>query len=525
MVLALLAGSLQGADPVMEAYSRAWALSGQTSTSGQAIEQLKAIIETNPRFWRAYETLVYAYAVAGQVGQGESYFQKLITQDQTNAYPHFGLGTLLYEVRRYREAVEELTLCVRNDPRAAFACYYTLPNAMNMLLKRPASLEELRARAPQFSDEPAACIGILQARVQMRNMRELGRGFETCLQTAKASGDPDFELYVMHAFNGLDGNAEAAVARLREQLQVAAARGDVERQLYALENLGVETAEQGHPQEAEDYLNRALSLAKNWDTHVGLLGALSGFARLYRVQGKMEQTIRALLEAFHAAKATGDALTTSSVARELALAYRTAGQPDEALRWLEEALAVVRSLQNRREEAFILRDVAMVETDTGNYWKALKRMQEAARMFHELGLSWPEGATIGHLPMIYGALGDYEAALRTARQGLESAYANQDPLMEQRIVEHIGTIYLRLGKPARALPYLERSISLTPKTMSAPTGTQLHLNALLSLGEAYAAVGRTGKALAPSRKGWRHRGKWSALLRRPRLSTCWVSFG
>jgi len=147
---------------------------------------------------------------------------------------------------------------------------------------------------------------------------------------------------------------------------------------------------------------------------------------------------------------------------------------DEAMQWLEGALAVVRGIQNRREEAFVLRDAAMVEADTGNYWKALERMQEAARMFHELGLSHPEGATIGHLPMIYGPLGDYEAALRTARQGLESAYANQDPLMEQRIVEHIGTIYLRLGKPGAALPYLEKSISLTPQTKA----MHLHLNAM-----------------------------------------------
>jgi len=211
----------------------------------------------------------------------------------------------------------------------------------------------------------------------------------------------------------------------------------------------------------------------------------------------MEQAIRAMLEAFDAAKATGDALYIGGQARELGLAYRSVGQLDEAMRWLEEALAVFRSVQNPREEAFALRDAAMVDADAGNYWKALERMQEAARMFQELGLSHPEGATIGHLPMIYGPLGDYEAALRTARQGLESAYANQDPLMEQRIVEHIGTIYLRLGKPGEALPYLEKSISLTPQTKA----MHLHLNALLSLAEAYAGLGRTGKASASLDEG------------------------
>src|SRR5689334_19981163 len=101
VALAILAGGLQGADPVVEAYSRAWALNGQTTTRGQAIEQLKGIIETSPRFWRAYETLAHAYVVSGQVGRGEAYFRKRIAQDQTNAYPHFGLGTLLSEVRRY----------------------------------------------------------------------------------------------------------------------------------------------------------------------------------------------------------------------------------------------------------------------------------------------------------------------------------------------------------------------------------------------------------------------------------------
>jgi tetratricopeptide (TPR) repeat protein len=216
------------------------------------------------------------------------------------------------------------------------------------------------------------------------------------------------------------------------------------------------------------------------------------------MQGNMEGAIRALIESFQAARASGNADHVGAQARELGLAYRSVGQLQEAMRWLEESLVAHRErTQNRREEAFVLRDAAMVEADAGNYWKALARMQEAARMFRELGLSHPEGATIGHLPMIYGPLGDYDAALRTARQGLESAYANQDALMEQRIVEHIGTIYLRLGKPREALPYLEKSISLTPQTRA----LHLHLNALLSLGEAYAALARTGKAASSLEEG------------------------
>jgi tetratricopeptide (TPR) repeat protein len=479
----------------MKAYSRAWALNGQSTTRGQAIEQFKAIIETNPRFWRAYETLAHAFVLAGQVDQGEFYFRKLIAEDGTNAYLHLGLGTLVYEVRRYREAVEELTSCLHKDPRA-FACYVTLPDAMNGFLKRPASLAELRAKAPELS-KPVACVGVLRALELMRNMRELGRDFETCLQTAKTAGDADFEWYVTRNFNGLDRNSEADIARWRELLQATAARGDAEWQLYALCTLGVRMAEQGHPQEADDYLNRALSLADNWGTHIGLTGTLLEFAAVYQARGDMEQAIHVWLEAFKAAKVAGDALRIVYVARQLGLAYRGVGQFEQAMRWLEEALEEVRSIPNHREEAFLLRDAAMVETDTGNYWKALERMQESARMFHELGLSWPEGATIGHLPIIYGALGDYEAALRTARQGLESAYANQDPLLEQRILEHIGTIYLRLEKPTQALPYLVKSISLTPQTRA----MNLHLNALLSLGEAYAAVGRTGKALASLEQG------------------------
>ena len=494
--LVLLAGGLQAADPVMEAYNRAWALSGQTTTRGQAIEQLKAIIETNPRFWRAHQTLVHAYVLTGQVGQGEAYFRKLISQDQANAYFNFGLGTLLYEVQRYREAVEELTLCVRKDPRA-FACYFILPSALQMLLKRPASIEELRAKVAHLDDEPVACIGILRARILMRSMREFEREIETCRQTAKASGDPELESYVIRMVNGTEGNLESAVSRWRAELQGAEARGDVEWQLSALQCLGELMEQLGRSQEADEYVKRAFALAKTWGTQVGLTGALSYSASVHRVRGDTERAIGALIEANRAAKSTGDAVEIALRARELGLAYRSVGQLDEALRWLEEALSVHRSTQNRGQEAFLLRDLSMVDADAGNYWKALGRMQEAARIFHELGMSHPEGATIGHLPMIYGPLGDYDAALRTARQGLESAYANQDPLMEQRIVEHIGTIYLRLGKPAEALPHLEKSISLTPQTKA----LHLHLNALLSLGEAYAGVGRTANALSSLEEG------------------------
>src|SRR5262249_22113123 len=154
--------------------------------------------------------------------------------------------------------------------------------------------------------------------------------------------------------------------------------------------LGREIGQQGHLQEAGDYLNRVLSIATYWSTAEGRMGALDAFATIHRVQGDMEQAICAWLEALDAAKATGVALHVNQVARDLAQAYRTIGQPDNALRYLDEALAADRGIQNRREEAFVLRDIAIVEADTGNYWKALERMQEAARIFHELGLSWPE---------------------------------------------------------------------------------------------------------------------------------------
>jgi Tfp pilus assembly protein PilF len=105
-------------DPVMAVYSRAWALSGQTATRGQAIEQFQAVIERNPRFWRAHQALAHTYGLAGQARQGEAYFQTLIERDPVNAYPNFGLGTLLIDVRRYREGVEELARCAAKDPRA-----------------------------------------------------------------------------------------------------------------------------------------------------------------------------------------------------------------------------------------------------------------------------------------------------------------------------------------------------------------------------------------------------------------------
>lgn len=483
-------------DPVMAAYSRAWALSGQTTTRGQAIEQLQAVIERSPRFWRAYETLAHAYALAGQAGQGEAYFQRLSGRDRANAYPSFGLGTLLVEVHRYREGVEELARCTGKDPRA-FVCYAPLPGAMKLHLKRPASPEELRVRVPHLFDEPFACLGVFAAHTTSRNMQAAARSRDECLQSARTLGDPDFEHYVILHCGGSSANRESTVPWFRDELRATEANGDAEWQLSALLSLGGELAAGGQQKEAEVYLHRALSIAQGWGSQVAIANALNNMGAFYRLGGDLEKAIGALLEAMLAREASGDVLAMAMTARDLGLAYRSAGRLDEAMQWLEKALTLSRRIRDRGEEAFVLRDAAMVDADAGNYWKALERMRESARIFHKLGLSWPEGATIGHLPMIYGPLGDYEAALRNARQGLESADANHDPLMEQRIDEHLGNIYLKLGKPETALPYLRRSISLTSQTGAA----HLHLNALLTLGEAYAAMGQYGKASAALEEG------------------------
>ncbi len=486
--------ALRAADPVMEVYNRAWALNGQAATRGQAIELLQKIIGMDPRFGRAYKALSDAFVITAQLKTGEAYFQKLISKDGSNGYPNYGLGLLSYRTHHFREAVEQFEKCIQKDSRA-IPCHEALPDAMNSLLRRPASIAELQAKVPRLSDEPRACIAILRAQLRMRNMQELGRGVEACRQTAVASRDSEF-LSSAIRLGVPDGNLQPLVAPQREELRVAEERGDVESQLDALLKMGLLMESLGDPRQADEYLNRAFTLAKNWGTQ-GRFYASGGSVPIYRLRGNMDQMILGLIETVHAAKNSGDAATICQQARELGLAYRSVGQLDEAQRWHEEALSAARSIQDRGQEAFLLRDLSMVDADAGNYWKALERMREAARIFHELGMTWPEGATIGHLPMIYGPLGDYDAALRTARQGLESAYANQDPLMEQRIVEHIGTIYLRLGKPGEALPYLEKSISLTPRTKA----LNLHLNALVSLGEAYAGIGRTAKALASLEAG------------------------
>lgn len=496
-LLVLLISGVQAAapapDPVMAAYNRAWALSGQTSTRGQAIERFQAVIETSPRFWRAYQALAQAYGLAGQAAQGEAYFRTLIERDPANAYPSFGLGTLLVEARRYREGADELARCAAKDPRA-FICYAALPNAVKLHLKRPASREELRARVPRLFDEPFACVGVIAAQRLSRNMKAAARSREDCVERARTLDDPEFVQYLIRQTSG--ANRES-VRWLRDELRATEARGDAERQFETLSSLGGELAAGGQQEEAEDYVQRALTLARNWGNQLAIANALTNMASFHRLRGDLNEAVRLLLEAMPAVEASGDVQEISMKARDLGLTYRSAGRLDEAMQWLEKALALSRSIRDRSQEAFILRDASLVDADAGDYWKALERIREAERIFHEMGLSWPEGATIGHLPMIYGPLGDYDAALRTARQGLESARANNDPLMEQRIDEHIGSIYLKLGKPEAALPYLRKSISLTPQTEA----THLHLNALLSLGEAYAALGQFGKASAKLEEG------------------------
>jgi hypothetical protein len=89
LLLVVSAAAAESADPLMAEYNRVWALEGQ-ARRGEAIAALKSIVAKEPRFFRAYKTLVVAFFHGGAVQEGLAYFHDLAQRDPGNPYPHLG---------------------------------------------------------------------------------------------------------------------------------------------------------------------------------------------------------------------------------------------------------------------------------------------------------------------------------------------------------------------------------------------------------------------------------------------------
>lgn len=143
---------------------------------------------------------------------------------------------------------------------------------------------------------------------------------------------------------------------------------------------GVILWQQGNPNSAKPYFEKALTLARALKHPVGQGRALSFLGTVYREGGAYAQAQAYYLEQLPLAREIRDVRREWSALNNLGLIANARGNFQEALDYYSEALRIVREIGDRLGEGLVLSNLALTAMDRGEYDRALEYSEQALQV-------------------------------------------------------------------------------------------------------------------------------------------------
>lgn len=216
----------------------------------------------------------------------------------------------------------------------------------------------------------------------------------------------------------------------------------------------------GRQEEAGQYMQEALELAKGMGDPVRIGETLQALCRHHFVGGRVEQALELSKEAVGLSQRTGDVRHKANALRQHGyLCYRS-GRHEEAFATLEEALRLSRLVGDRQIEAQNLNVLGVACYYHGDYARALTLWEQALSACREIDFKPVLAQVAGNLGEVYRSMGCYAQALTYRQEGLAVARAIGFRTIEPDSLLDIGMIYSDLGRHREAIPFVEEALSL-----------------------------------------------------------------
>ena len=232
---------------------------------------------------------------------------------------------------------------------------------------------------------------------------------------------------------------------------------------------GLELADKGKPQEALEYLNKALIIFRQIKAKPAEISVLSSIGTVYADIGLTQEALRKYNDALALAKDSNYKYETVTILSNIASTYGNTGHSEKALEYLEKARA-------QAQEPFmvvnVLNSMAQVYEQLGQIEKAIEYQQRSLQTYrdfrnvileHQRGI---ETAILSNLGLFHLNNGQYQQAINFAKEAVEIDKKRGSPADLGSSLNNIGLIYSGLGQPAIALDYYKQALALAQQSSS-----------------------------------------------------------
>ncbi len=255
-----------------------------------------------------------------------------------------------------------------------------------------------------------------------------------------------FLIAASHASLTHDG--AKAIAAYEQLLKVNPDDSDVQ---FALANLYEDA---GNYDQAKKYLHTLLASDPNY------VAALLASGRVDIRSGDAQAALDPLNKALSLAIQFDNQQQKGAILQALGIAYQRLNKLDDALRNFNQALEIRRKISDQRGIAMSLMQLAQVQTDMGNASAALASYEEAVKVDREIGDKNGLTQNLASLGSFYLDRGQNDKALSYINEALQIARETADQPTQAILLLNIGTAHFNKGEFQDALTYFQQAYDI-----------------------------------------------------------------
>jgi tetratricopeptide (TPR) repeat protein len=256
------------------------------------------------------------------------------------------------------------------------------------------------------------------------------------------------------------GDYPSATACLRQALALWRSLDNPVCQAEEINLLGLVQQETGDYQAAAASQRQALQMFRDLGNRHGQLDALMGLAGVQKLTGDYPAATTTLHQAQVLALGLGDRYGDAYPLSQIGVLRRLAGDYLAANANIHQALEILRDVGDQPQQAIALNELGIVQQLTGDYRGAAASHQQALDLHRELGSRFGEAEVLNSL----GELSLRMTATGQARdhhtRALAIARDIGAPLPEAHALEGIGNSYLQDHNPGQAAQYIQQALTI-----------------------------------------------------------------
>ena len=290
----------------------------------------------------------------------------------------------------------------------------------------------------------------------------------------------------------VQGRYDEALEYYQQALTIARDLGDRPGIGQALTNIGGVYAYWGQYQQALDFSTEALAIRQNIGDRAGVGETLTNIGGVYASLGQYQQALDFFSDALTILQDVGNRADEGAILNNIGFVYDRLGAYQQALSFYTEALAILQDIGDRAVESVTLNNIGVVYDRLGQYQQALSFYTEALAILQDIGNRSGEGTTLNNIGAVYDNLGEYQQALSFYTDALAIHREVGNRTDESTTLNNIGAMYENLGQYQQALSFYRDALAII-QDIGDRAGEGATLN---NMGAVYDNLGQYQQALS-----------------------------